>query len=605
MPFVLLARVLNADFVNWDDNWLIYENSKLGFLDFSHIWSVLRNDYFSSAFYTPLAGLRFCIIYTVAGLKAFAYHFANLLFHVINTVLLFMVVKKLALLSLGKRQSTMISNARINLVAALAVLIWSLNPLMVEPTALVAAGPHAQAVTFILLSLLSYMRANETGTKAFRWLTASIVFYGASILSQLITLTFPFILLILDIYPLKRISIERGSLKSLEVRHAILEKIPFVMITLIVIVVDLTVLNKLQIGHHVSSLAEFGLLDRTMQAFYVYAYYLWRPWYPVNLSPVYLTLYSFDPLSIPFIASAFGVIGCSILILMLRHRYPSIITAWLCYLILLIPALGLNVHPHYTSDRYAMSVFMIWPALLTGWIITARKSLQNFVISGIVLILIFFGIISYKQVTIWYNTDTLCRYMLDKTTDYPNNPERALICDKLASYYLKNGRVKKSISALTEAIRIYPETESYLKRGNAYVILGNYKQAIGDYDRAIEINPNYVKAYINRGNAWVSLGNNKQAIGDYNRAIEINPNYVEAYINRGNAYLILGNYKQAIDDYDRAIEINPNYALVYYNRSVGYGGLGNQKQAIEDLKKSARLGSENAKNILRSIKINW
>ncbi|MGZ3592372.1 MAG: tetratricopeptide repeat protein [Syntrophales bacterium] len=569
VTFVLLARVLNADFLNWDDNWLIYENSKLGPLDFSHIWSILNNDYFSSAFYTPLAGLRFCIIYTLAGLKPFAYHLANLLFHVINTVLLFMVVKKLALLSLGKQQSIMISNARINLAIALAVLIWSLNPLMVEPTALVAAGPHAQAVSFMLLSLLSYMRANETGTRAVRWLTASVVFYGASILSQLITLTFPFILLILDVYPLKRISIERGSLKPLVMRQAILEKIPFIIITFIIVAVDLTVLNKSQIGHHVSSLAEFGLLDRAMQAFYVYAYYLWRPWYPFNLSPVYLTLYSFDPLSIPFIASAFGVVGCSILILMLRHRYPSIIAAWLCYLILLIPVLGLNVHPHYTSDRYAMSVFMIWSVLLAGWIITARKPLQNFVISGIVLILIFFGIISYKQVTIWYNTDTLCRYMLDKTKDYPNNPERALICDKLATYYLKNGSVEKSISALTEAINIYPETESYLKRGNAYIRLGNYKQAISDYDRAIEINPNYVKAYINRGNTYINLG----------------------------------NYKQAISDYDRAIEINPNYAFVYYNRSLCYANLGNQKQAIEDLKTAARLGYKGAQDLLRSKKI--
>ncbi|MGZ3607884.1 MAG: tetratricopeptide repeat protein, partial [Syntrophales bacterium] len=221
------------------------------------------------------------------------------------------------------------------------------------------------------------------------------------------------------------------------------------------------------------------------------------------------------------------------------------------------------------SDRYAMSVFMIWSVLLAGWIITARKPLQNFVISGIVLILIFFGIISYKQVTIWYNTDTLCRYMLDKTKDYPNNPERALICDKLATYYLKNGRVEKSISALTEAINIYPETESYLKRGNAYIRLGNYKQAISDYDRAIEINPNYVKAYINRGNTYINLG----------------------------------NYKQAISDYDRAIEINPNYAFVYYNRSLCYANLGNQKQAIEDLKTAARLGYKGAQDLLRSKKI--
>ena len=227
VTFVVFARVLNADFLYWDDSWEIFNNSKLGALDFSHIWSILNNNYFVTDSYTPLVGLRFCIIYTLSGLKPFAYHLANLLFHVTNAVLLFAVVKKLVLLSLGEQQAIMIPNSRINFVAALAALIWSLNPLMVESTAWVAVGHHAQAVSFMLLSLLSYIRANETGTKAVRWLTVSFVFYGASILSQLITLTFPFILFILDVYPLKRISIRRGCLKSLEVRRAIVEKIAF------------------------------------------------------------------------------------------------------------------------------------------------------------------------------------------------------------------------------------------------------------------------------------------------------------------------------------------------------------------------------------------
>ena len=213
MTFVVFARVLDAEFLNWDDYWLIFKNSKLGALDFLNIWSILNNNYFVTDSYTPLAGLRFCIIYTLSGLKPFAYHLASVLFHIANAVLLFVLVKKLVLLSLGEQQDIKIPNTRLNFVAALAALIWSLNPLMVESTAWIAIGPHAQAVFFMLLSLLSYIRANETGAKAVRWLTVSIVFYGASILSQLIAMAFPAILIVLDVYPLKRISITWGWLE--------------------------------------------------------------------------------------------------------------------------------------------------------------------------------------------------------------------------------------------------------------------------------------------------------------------------------------------------------------------------------------------------------
>jgi tetratricopeptide (TPR) repeat protein len=124
---------------------------------------------------------------------------------------------------------------------------------------------------------------------------------------------------------------------------------------------------------------------------------------------------------------------------------------------------------------------------------------------------------------------------------------------------------------------------AYYGRGVAYDGLGNYRQAIEDYDRAIEIKPGYAEAYNNRGYSYNGLGNYRQAIEDYDGAIKIKSDYADAYNNRGNAYNSLGNYNQAIDDLNRAIEINPGYADAYYNRGVSYNGLGNYRQAIEDL----------------------
>ena len=143
---------------------------------------------------------------------------------------------------------------------------------------------------------------------------------------------------------------------------------------------------------------------------------------------------------------------------------------------------------------------------------------------------------------------------------------------------------------------------AYSNRGSTYLAIGNYKQAIADYDRAIEskMNPLFARDYSNRGAAYAALGNQKQAIIDYDRAIESNPKYALTYYNRGTAYATLGNQKQAIEDFNRVIAINPKFASAYRNRAFSYNKLGNQQQAYEDLKTAAMLGDEAAQNFLKT-----
>jgi tetratricopeptide (TPR) repeat protein len=118
------------------------------------------------------------------------------------------------------------------------------------------------------------------------------------------------------------------------------------------------------------------------------------------------------------------------------------------------------------------------------------------------------------------------------------------------------------------------------------------RQAISDFDRAIEINPEYANAFKGRGVAYGKLGNLRQAISDFDRAIEIDPDYAMAYYNRGVIYGWLGHHSQAISDFDRAIEIDPDYAMAYYDRGVIYDWLGNRRQEIEDVQKAARSSSK-------------
>jgi len=156
--------------------------------------------------------------------------------------------------------------------------------------------------------------------------------------------------------------------------------------------------------------------------------------------------------------------------------------------------------------------------------------------------------------------------------------------------YGKLGQFPQAISDFNRAIELNPKYAlAYCNRGHAYDGLGQLTQAISDYNKAIELNQKEALAYINRGNAYRKLGQLTQAISDYTKTIELNPKDALAYYNRGNAYDNLGQLTQAISDYNKAIELNPKYALAYNNRGVTYRKLGQFTQAISDYTKTIEL----------------
>ena len=137
-------------------------------------------------------------------------------------------------------------------------------------------------------------------------------------------------------------------------------------------------------------------------------------------------------------------------------------------------------------------------------------------------------------------------------------------------------------------------SESYLYRGFINTKLDDQKQAITDYTKAIEVDPDYAVAYFYRGLAYADLDKYGQAITDYTKAIELDSDYVFAYLYRGFVYVDLGEYKQAITDYTKAIELDPNYAVAYYFRGLAYANLGEYDQAITDYTKTIELDPDYA-----------
>ena len=149
----------------------------------------------------------------------------------------------------------------------------------------------------------------------------------------------------------------------------------------------------------------------------------------------------------------------------------------------------------------------------------------------------------------------------------------------------------KAMEYLNEAIHLKPDyADAYGIRGDAYENLGQYQQAIRDYDKVIRLKPDYAEAYNNRGIVNRKLKKYQRAIQDYDKAIHLKPNYADAYYNRAIAYENLGKYEQAIGDYDKAIRLAPDDASAYYNRGNAYVSLmGQHEKAIRDFDQAIRL----------------
>jgi|GEM_PF-900597 uncharacterized membrane protein/Tfp pilus assembly protein PilF len=266
------------------------------------------------------------------------------------------------------------------------------------------------------------------------------------------------------------------------------------------------------------------------------------------------------------------------------------------FLVFVVLLAGYTPHPAHVVACVVGRYFTTFFILLCYAIFDRRLSRIEFRLGLIIIFLMLCLSIAGMS------SRLLTRYWLSSEVQiFQIRPNSPIDFDADAYYnlgvsYGKLGNYTQAISDFDRAIEINPEyADAYKGRGVAYGNLGNYTQAISDFDRAIEINPDYAMAYYDRGVVYEILGNNRQAISDFDRAIEINPEYAEAYNGRGLAYGKLGNNRQAISDFDRAIEINPDYAMAYHNRAVVYGILGNHMQEIEDLQKAARLGSKDAK----------
>ncbi|MGD0232681.1 MAG: tetratricopeptide repeat protein [Syntrophorhabdales bacterium] len=587
-------QVTRGDFINYDDTVYITENT--------HIHNGLTIDGILWAFTTghatnwhPLTWISHMVDVDLFGLDPHGHHLMSLLFHIANTLLLFLVLHRMT---------------KALWQSAFVAALFALHPLHVESVAWAAERKDVLSTFFWMLTMGAYCYYVERPSP--RRYVPVLLFFALGLMAKPMLVTLPFVLLLLDYWPLGRLeqpankpraaaqqkgkSGKKEIITKKETRTPagrtyqwvsigplLREKIPLFLLVILSSMVTYGVQQK---GGAVKSVEVFPLNARIENAFVSYAIYIEKMIWPHDLAIFYP--YQGQWASWQVVGAVLFFLAVTMITLGAARRFRYLTVGWLWYAGTLVPVIGLvQVGNQAMADRYTyvpligLFIMAAWgiPELLGRW----RYREKALIASSIVALSCCF-VVTWTQVGYWRNEFTLFGRAL-KVTE--NN---YVAYNNRGAAYEAHGDHGQAIADYDRAIGINPAyARACYNRGNAYAALGNQKQAIADYDRAIGINPAYALAYYNRGNAYAALGTYDRAIADYGRAIECSPGLELAYNNRGNAYAALGDRKRAIEDYDKATEINPRFAAAYYNRAVSYDRLGNQKQAMIDYERAGEI----------------
>ncbi len=507
------------DFVNYDDPDYVTANvhAQSGLTRESIIWA------FSNpvvANWHPLTMLSHMLDCQIYGLKPGGHHLTNVLLHGVNTVLVFLFLRRLT----G-------AIWRSAMVAAL----FGLHPLHVESVAWVAERKDVLSTLFGLLCLMAYARYAEMpkvqspmskiGIPASRYYWLAWIFFALGLMSKVMLVTVPFVLLLLDYWPLGRFKPSILNFQPSTIWRLVKEKIPFFALAAVASVVAYAVQQH---SGAMQTIEHLPLAARAGNALISYCRYPGKLFWPADLA-VFYPYPGHWPLEQVLLAGGL-IIGISVLFFAQRARYPCLLVGWLWYCGTLVPVIGLvQVGGQSMADRYTyipslgLLILVIWGV----YELTQRWRYQDTAswVAGSAAIVLCIGL-TRQQLGYWQDSEALYRHAL----------------------------------AVTE--------HNYLARHNLGIALyrkGQTDEAISQYREALRLKPDYAEAHYNLGAALGKKGLTDEAIIQFQEALRLKPDYAEAYNNLGTALGMKGQIDEAILQFQEALRLKPDYAEARHN----------------------------------------
>ena len=568
--FIIYNQVLHFGFANIDDSVYVTQNSHvLGGLSAEGLKWAFTSMF--AGFWHPITWLSLMLDAQIYGSWAGGYHLTNLLLHVVSSLMLFMIFHRMT----G-------SFWRSGFVAVL----FALHPLHVESVAWIGERKDVLSAFWGMLTIYAYIYyAERPGIKRY---LLFFIFFFLGLMSKPMLVTMPFLLLLLDYWPLDRIffrvksseiitSDKKGFVipKPASIRRVILEKIPlFILIIPISIV---TFFAERKFGA-LPTMESFPLDMRIYNALISYIRYIEKTILPINLS-VYYPHPGIWPVW-QVISAGSMMILLSVFVFRKINRYPYLTVGWLWYVGTLVPVIGLiQVGPCSMADRYTyipiigLFIMFAWgvPDLVRRW--PHKKAVLSF---SALLLIIIFSVLSWQRCKLWGDNfslwdDVLKKYNISSIGNIKEKGRIAFAYNFRGLGYAEKGNYRLAMEDYNVALKIDSQYgEALNNRANAYGMIGQNDLALQDFKQIITINPKFADAYYNRGNLYLTISDLDKAINDFTEVIRIDPGMADAFNNRGVAFRLKGQYEKSFSDLNQALIINRKLAEAYFNRGIIY-----------------------------------
>ncbi len=571
-------------FVNFDDNLYVTENV--------HVTSGLHWETVKWAFTTfdegnwhPLTWLSHAADYQYYGLNPAGHHDTNLFLHALNVVLLFWVLQQ-ATGYVGR--------------SAMAAALFALHPINVETVVWIAERKNLLSMTFFLLALGAYRRyalRPEVGRYA-----VVAVLYALGLMAKPQVITFPFVLLLWDYWPLRRMSVAGGESSAgtgtRTFSQFVVEKLPLFALSAVSAVITV----KAQRAGHAFRL--YPLSIRLENAIAAYASYVKKAFWPVDLAPMYP--HPGDSIArLHVLAALLFLLAVTVLAAAEWRRRRYLAVGWLWFVGTLVPMIGLvQVGTQAMADRYAylplvgLFIMMCWG--VGDWAEQRHLSVAWLGSASVVLLVALIWI-DHQQIGYWEDNITLWTRTLQVTR---NN---WVAEDNLGGALMEQGKLDAAISHFRAAAAIYPgDPVSHLDIGFYEQEHKNWPQAIEQYQEVLNLTPSpklRAEAYNNLALMDRDLGDYAAARDNFQQAVNVSPRYASAWIGLGLAAQRTGDLSAAVHAYSRAVEVQPSdLAYLLLAKALEQSGRKDEAQsATQQARRLSRSFAETQRTVDRLL----
>jgi tetratricopeptide (TPR) repeat protein len=527
--------LLGAGFV-WDDRDNVQSNPHIRGLDRAKLAWMVGGEAMHHSHFQPLTWFSYGVDHALWGMRPAGFHLTNILLHVLVALLLAQLIRRVLALSRGREDSFC------TWAAFVGAALYALHPMRVENVGWVTERRDLLAAVFYLLGLLAYLRAHQHARP--RQLVWSWLAFLLSGLAKAWVITLPLVLLVCDLWPLRRLDEAHSR------RRALLEKLAFVPLAVVFATTGWLAMQRAG-----APAAGHGLLDRVLQASYGLFYYPIKSLWPSDLSPLHL-LRTQDLHDAAHIAALIAALILAALTLLSLRRRPWLSATVLAYVLIIAPVLGLTqVGQQAVAERYAyLASWPLWIAAAAGLAALARRLAARPRLAWLCLalplapmVLLAWQARDYSRA--WHSERALWRHATAV------DPRNVVAWTNLADVLRSDDRAAAR-RAVDRALKLAPRhAPAWGLSASLHAEIGRFRAARADFDRAVGLAPRNAVLRCNRGAVLLRLGDREAAAADFEAGLRANTRHAPCYLGRSQLRRLTGRRADALRDAQRAVSL--------------------------------------------------